>query len=86
MQLPASATIGKVVLHWEAAYGKAYAIQTSTDGVTWTTAATVTAGDGGTDSVYLDGTPSAKYVRMQGVQRATQFGYSIYEMQVYPVA
>ena len=86
VQLPASATIGKVVLHWEAAYGKAYAIQTSTDGVTWTTAATVTAGDGGTDSVYLDGTPSAKYVRMQGVQRATQWGYSIYEMQVYPVA
>ena len=47
----------------------------------------MTAGDGGTDVVYLDGTPSASYVRMQGVQRANQqYGYSIYEMQVYPVA
>ena len=85
VQLPASATIAKVVLHWEAA-GKSYLIQTSSDGVTWSTAATVTNGDGGTDVVYLEGTPSASYVRMQGVQRATGYGYSIYEMQVYPVA
>ena len=62
-------------------------MRTNRRGVTWTTAATVTAGDGGTDSVYLDGTPSARYVRMQGVQPGTQWGtYSIYEMQVYPVA
>ena len=81
VQLHTTATVGKVVLHWEAAYGKAYDIQTSSDGLTWTTAATVTAGDGGTDVVYLDATPTANYVRMQGVQRASAYGYSIYEMQ-----
>jgi hyaluronoglucosaminidase len=84
--LPAAATIGKVVLHWEAAYGKDYEIQTSDDGSTWTTAATVTNGDGGTDVVYLDGSPTARYVRMQGVHRATQWGYSLWEFQIYPVA
>jgi len=86
VQLPAPATIGKVVLHWEAAYGKAYKIETSTDGVMWTTAAAVTNGDGGTDIVYLDGAPSAAYVRMQGAARATQYGFSMYELQVYPTA
>ncbi len=34
----------------------------------------------------LDGAPSAAYVRMQGVARATQYGFSIYELQVYPTA
>lgn len=85
VQLPAPATIGKVVLYWEAAYGKDYTIQTSTDGSTWTTAATTTNGNGGTDLVYLDSTPTARYVRMQGVHRATQYGYSLWEFQIYPV-
>jgi hyaluronoglucosaminidase len=86
VQLPSAATIGKVVLHWETAYGKDYEIQTSADGTTWTTAATVTNGDGGTDVVYLDSTPTARYIRMQGVHRATQYGYSLYEFEAYPVA
>ncbi|MCW3814350.1 beta-N-acetylglucosaminidase domain-containing protein [Micromonospora sp. DR5-3] len=77
--------IGKVVLRWEAAYGKAYRIETSSDGVTWTTAAAATAGDGGVDTLRFDG-PSVKFVRMQGVLRGTGYGYSLYEMEVYPVA
>ncbi|MBO0829753.1 MAG: discoidin domain-containing protein [Streptosporangiales bacterium] len=86
VQLPQQATLGKVVLHWETAYGKAYDIETSPDGSTWTKAASVTDGDGGTDTVYLDGAPNARYVRMQGVERGTQYGFSLYEFQVYPVA
>jgi hyaluronoglucosaminidase len=79
-------TIGKVVVRWEAAHATAYQIQTSTDGTTWTTAATVTNSPGGTETVWLDQPASAKYLRMQGVSRATQFGYSIYELQAYPVS
>ncbi|HEY2694086.1 MAG TPA: beta-N-acetylglucosaminidase domain-containing protein [Pseudonocardiaceae bacterium] len=79
-------TIGKVVVQWEAAHATAYQIQTSTDGSTWTTAATVTNSPGGTETVWLDQPTSAKYLRMQGVSRATQFGYSIYELQAYPVS
>ncbi|MGR6320685.1 beta-N-acetylglucosaminidase domain-containing protein [Micromonospora soli] len=85
VELAQSQRIGKVVLRWETAYGKAYRIETSPDGTTWTTAATVTASDGGVDTLRFDAAP-AKFVRMQGVLRGTQYGYSLYEMEVYPVA
>jgi hyaluronoglucosaminidase len=79
-------TIGKVVVRWEAAHATAYQLQTSTDGTTWTTAATVTNSPGGTETVWLDQPVSARYLRVQGLSRATQFGYSIYELQAYPVS
>src|SRR5258707_1221045 len=37
VDLGASASITQVVLNWEAAYGKAFQIQTSPDATTWTT-------------------------------------------------
>ncbi|TDW76501.1 beta-N-acetylglucosaminidase domain-containing protein [Kribbella pratensis] len=82
VDLGAPTHLGKVVLRWEAAYGSAYKIQVSDDATTWTTATEVTAGDGGTDTLWLDTT--ARYVRLQGVHRATQYGYSLYEAEVYP--
>ena len=36
VDLGATATISQVVLNWEAAYAKAFQIQTSADGTTWT--------------------------------------------------
>jgi hyaluronoglucosaminidase len=86
LAFPTPQRIGKVVLRWEAAHATAYQIQTSTDGSTWTTAATVSNSPGGTETVWLDQPTTAKYLRMQGVSRATQFGYSVYEFQAYPVA
>jgi hyaluronoglucosaminidase len=86
VRLPQSATIGKVIMHWEASYGETYEIQTSSNGSDWTTAAVVTEGDGGTDTAYLDGTPTATYVRMQGVKRALAYGFSLYELEIYPLA
>lgn len=74
--------LGKVVLRWEAAYGSAYRLQVSDDGTTWSTAAEVTGGDGGTDTLWLD--TAGRYVRMQGVDRATSYGYSLYELEVFP--
>jgi hyaluronoglucosaminidase len=44
----------------------------------------VTAGDGATDTLWLDTT--GRYVRLQGIHRATQYGYSLYETEVYPTA
>ncbi|WP_405915243.1 discoidin domain-containing protein [Streptomyces sp. NBC_00728] len=81
VDLGASATITKVVLNWEAAYGSDYRIQTSPDGSTWTDVKTVTGGDGGTDSLDVSG--QGRYVRMYGVHRATQYGYSLWEFQVF---
>ncbi|MFD9124416.1 discoidin domain-containing protein [Kitasatospora sp. NPDC059571] len=81
VDLGQSATISKVLLQWEAAYGKAYQIQTSADGTTWTTVYSTTTGAGGTETLNVSG--SGRYVRMNGVTRATGYGYSLWEFQVY---
>ncbi|MFG2820964.1 ricin-type beta-trefoil lectin domain protein [Kitasatospora sp. NPDC048365] len=74
--------VKQVTLSWEAAYGKAYQIQTSTDGTTWTTVHSTTTGTGGTETLTnLNG--SGRYVRMYGTQRGSSFGYSLYSMEVY---
>ncbi|MEU3459948.1 beta-N-acetylglucosaminidase domain-containing protein [Streptomyces sp. NPDC006733] len=54
VELAAPARVGRVVLHWQDAYAARYEVQTSADGVTWRTAATVRDGKGGTESVRLD--------------------------------
>lgn len=82
VDLGAGRVVSRVVLRWEAAYGKAYRVETSTDGLTWQRAATVTAGNGGVD-VLTFATRPARYVRMTGVARGTQWGYSLYELEVY---
>ena len=75
-------TIGRVILDWETAYGLQYEIQVSTDGAGWTTVYTETSGNGGIDDIILSAT-DARYVRMQGIQRATPWGYSLFEFEVY---
>ena len=82
MDLGSPKQVGRAVLRWEAAYGKGYTIQVSSNASTWTTVATVTDGAGGTDN--LDFTPTtARYVRMAGTTRGTKHGYSLYEFEVY---
>ncbi|MEV8565069.1 discoidin domain-containing protein [Streptomyces sp. NPDC051322] len=81
VDLGSTATLSKVVLKWEAAYAKAYRIQLSTDGTNWTDAYSTTAGPGGTETLTVAGT--ARYVRMNGTARATGYGYSLWEFQVY---
>jgi hypothetical protein len=74
-------TISQVVLNWEAAYARAFQLQTSTDGTNWTTIYSTTTGTGGTQTLNVSG--SGRYVRMYGTQRATQYGYSLWEFQVF---
>ncbi|MFF7443710.1 glycosyl hydrolase family 8 [Streptomyces sp. NPDC008122] len=81
IDLGANHTISRVKLNWEAAYGKAYRIQTSTDGTTWTDVYSTTAGDGATDDLTVSG--SGRYVRMYGTGRGTPYGYSLWEFEVY---
>jgi len=84
VDLGAVSQIHRVRLSWEAAYGSGYQVQTSTDGTTWTSAYSTTAGDGGVDD--LTGlTASGRYVRVNGTKRSTAYGYSLYELQVYGV-
>jgi hypothetical protein len=80
VDLGQSYNISHVTLNWEAAYGRAYQIQTSPDGSTWTTIYSTTTGDGGTDDLAVTGT--GRYIRMYGTARATAYGYSLYEFSV----
>ncbi|HJY58326.1 MAG TPA: discoidin domain-containing protein, partial [Streptosporangiaceae bacterium] len=82
VDLGSTQSICQVVIHWETAYAKAFQIQTSTDNSTWTTIYSTTTGTGGTQTLNITG--SGRYIRMYGTARATQYGYSIYEFQVYP--
>ncbi|MFG2958293.1 discoidin domain-containing protein [Streptomyces sp. NPDC048291] len=81
VDLGATAQVSQVVLNWETAYGKDYKVQISADGSNWTDLQSVTGGDGGTDTLSVSG--QGRYVRMLGVHRATQWGYSLWEFQVY---
>ena len=81
VDLGASHTVNRVVLNWERAYGTAFQLQTSPDGTTWTTIYSTTTGTGGVQDLSVSG--SGRYVRMYGTARATQYGYSLYEFQVY---
>ncbi|MEU3338115.1 discoidin domain-containing protein [Streptomyces sp. NPDC006668] len=74
--------VGRVTLDWERAYGKAYRIDLSTDGTDWQTVWSTSSGDGGLDTAVFAGTP-ARYVRVQGLQRGTDWGYSLYEVGVH---
>ncbi|MGW0563870.1 discoidin domain-containing protein [Streptomyces sp. NPDC003016] len=81
VDLGAPASVSQVVLRWEGAYAKAYRIEFSTDAKTWSTAHSTTTGPGGTETLSVSGT--ARYVRMYGTARATGYGYSLWEFQVY---
>lgn len=70
-----------VQLVWETAYGKAYEVQVSDDGNSWTTVRTVTGGNGGVDSLDVDA--RGRYVRLNLTERGTEWGYSLYEVGIY---
>ena len=42
-----------------------------------------TTGHGGVEDIVLETPATGRYVRMLGLRRATQYGYSLYELQVY---
>ncbi|MFF7359599.1 discoidin domain-containing protein [Streptomyces sp. NPDC008125] len=84
IDLGASAGISRVVLNWEAAYGKAFRIEASSDAVNWTVLHQTATGTGGVQNLAVSGT--GRYVRMYGTQRATQYGFSLWEFQVYGTA
>jgi hypothetical protein len=81
VDLGQSYTISQVILRWEAAYATAFQIQTSSNASTWTTIYSTTTGTGGIQTLNVSG--SGRYVRMYGTARATIYGYSLWEFEVY---
>ncbi|MEV1043602.1 beta-N-acetylglucosaminidase domain-containing protein [Streptomyces sp. NPDC049916] len=84
-ELPEPVRLGRVVLSWQDAYASRYRVQVSADGRVWRTAATVTEGRGGRESVRMDA-KDARFVRVQGERRATGYGYSLWSVEAYAVA
>ena len=86
VDLGATYNITEVELYWEAAYATSFQIQVSPDAANWTNIYSTTTGGGGVQDLtgltgLLPGT--GRYVRMYATKRATTYGYSLWEFQVY---
>jgi len=80
IDLGATYSIDDVVLYWEAAYAKEYYLRIADGNGPWVDVQHVTSGDGGMDRIVVGA--NASRIMVLGVQRATQYGYSLYEVVV----
>jgi hypothetical protein len=87
VDLGAVVSVNTVTIDWETANAKNYVLRGSVDGTTWVDIHTYTNMAAG---VRTDITPninaSYRYLKMDGVLRNTQYGYSIYEFYVCSTA
>lgn len=74
-------SIGSITLNWESAYGKAYEIRVSDDNALWQTVHNENNSDGGIDRININA--NARYIQMYGLVRGTEWGYSLYEFEIY---
>ncbi|GLY46432.1 hypothetical protein Lesp01_00880 [Lentzea sp. NBRC 102530] len=81
IDLGSSARVDQVVLAWESASARAYTLSISSNGTSWQELRRTTTGPGGTETLPVSGT--GRYVRLDLTQRATQWGYSLWEFQVF---
>ena len=76
--------VTSVIARWEHAAAKQYEIQVSSDGKHFETVWAELNGFpemGDVESTFND--TECRFVRLQGTERATQWGFSLYEMEVY---
>ncbi len=85
VDLGSTKAFNRVKLMWEVSYGKAYKIQVSNDTNTWTDVYTTDSGDGSLDDIFFPSV-NARYVRMYGITRAIEYGFSLWEFEVYNVS
>ncbi len=73
--------IDDITLYWEYAFAKEYYIKLSDGSGGWTDVHHETNGQGGMEKITISA--NARKLMMLGVQRATPYGYSLYELQVH---
>ncbi|MBC6612471.1 discoidin domain-containing protein [Hymenobacter sp. BT507] len=83
VDLGATYSINRVRLAWEAAYAKDYQVQVSTDNVTWTTVKDVWGKSAAAPDDHTGLNARGRYVKVYCINRATQYGFSLYELEVY---
>jgi len=72
--------VGYMKLVWENAYGKEYNLQVSDDGKAWSQIRAVNNGQGGTEE-FFNLNVNSRFIKLQGVKRATNYGYSLFEVE-----
>jgi hyaluronoglucosaminidase len=83
VKLAGPTAVRAITVSWESACANAYSLQTSTDGSTWQTLRTVTDSTCGLDVFTFAESDPVRYVRVQGIDRKSTWGYSVYELGVY---
>ncbi|UII19961.1 galactose-binding domain-containing protein [Fulvivirga ligni] len=77
--------IGRVILHWEAASAKHYQVQVSDDDASWQNLYEFNENglpvESRTDDLLVSG--AGRYIRMKGIERNSQWSYSLFEFEVY---
>lgn len=82
VDLGANYNVNRVKITWEAAYGRNYDVQVSSNASSWSTIKNVTNNTAlVNDHTSLSGT--GRYLRINGTLRGTAWGYSIFELEVY---
>jgi hypothetical protein len=73
--------LSRLAIVWEDAYATSYSVSVSADSSNWATIKTTQTGTGGRD--VIETSTNARYIRIEGYERATVFGYSIFEVEAY---
>ena len=81
VDLGKSQRVARVEIDWEAACAAEYALEISPDGEAWKEVHHTAKGQGGTEVIRF-APVEARWVRMRGIRRATEFGYSIWDLRV----
>lgn len=82
IDLEAIASLTDIIINWEGAYASEYTVEVSADKSKWTTVYSTTSGSVGEQRIYVDNV-EAQYVKINCIKRATTYGFSIYEVEVY---
>ncbi len=74
--------IKAIRLTWEVAFARAYEIRVSNDAKKWKTIYSAQNGQGDVEEI-TDLNNKARYIEIYGTKRATEFGYSLWECEVF---
>ncbi|MBL7072124.1 MAG: discoidin domain-containing protein [Candidatus Omnitrophica bacterium] len=84
LDLEKETEIGLLRIVWEDAFAISYKVQISRDTKRWKTVWKTRRGNGNEDIIDLTGRKiAARYIRLYFTKRATQWGYSLWEFEIY---
>ena len=84
LDLGQSRTFNYFKINWEGAYAKQFQLLASADGETFSPIYTESNLDHASwQKIYLETAVTAQYIKYQGIQRATGYGQSFWEFEVY---